>query len=225
MNAIATVLLTAAPDGFAYDNAAMTRIDGREAALRCMEMYTNREGILQTIIVVADADAEETRRKIGSHLSFMGIKLITAGSGWAEQLATAAKVLKAETTHVIVHDAARPAVPFSDLDRLIETAGKYPAVALGRSLKGTLATCKIVPGAAEIAAQAIAEVFGPVLYDRPTYELAAAGKRPTAVQLIEGSPLNVRCGWQDTGYVKAMVGLLPKPKAKAALSPFEEAQW
>ena len=45
------------------------------------------------------------------------------------------------------------------------------------------------------------------------------------VQWIEGSPLNVRCGQASPGLLKAMIGLLPKPKVKAPSSPFEEAQW
>jgi hypothetical protein len=44
--------------------------------------------------------------------------------------------------------------------------------------------------------------------------------------LIKGSPLNVRCGGGgDATLVKAMLNMLPKPKVKAPLSPFEEAQW
>lgn len=226
MSDIAAVLLTAAPPGFAYDNAAMTKVDGRESALRCMEMYTNRAGVVQIILVITAADAEEIKRKIGSHLMFMGVKLVQSGPGWGEQLAGAHRALKAEAKHVLVHDAARPAVPYIDLDRLIDAAGKHPALALGRTVKGTLATSKIVPGPAEISSAAVAEVLGPTLYDRAAFDaLCASGEMPNKLELIEGSPLNVRCGWNDANFVKAMVGLLPKPKPKAQSSPFEEAQW
>ena len=43
---------------------------------------------------------------------------------------------------------------------------------------------------------------------------------------VESSPLNVRVnGSGDASLAKAMVALLPKPKAKGATNPFEEAQW
>jgi hypothetical protein len=223
-NDIGVILPTAAPPGFSPDSAAMTKIDGRESVLRCMEMYANRPGVAQIIVTINSADAEEIKRKIGSHLIFMGVKLVQAGAGWVEQLAAAQKVLKAEAKHVLVHDAGRPAVPYTDLDRLTALAGKHPAVALGRQVRGTFAKTKIVPGPAEPASFDIAETLGVTLYDRATFDTIAAGKAPTKIELIDGSPLNARCGWTDAGIVKALVSQLPKPKVKAN-SPFEEAQW
>ena len=224
-NDIGVILPTAAPAGFSPDSAAMTKIDGRESVLRCMEMYANRPGIAQIIVTINQADAEEIKRKIGSHLIFMGVKLVQGGPSWVEQLAAAQKVLKAEAKHVLVHDAGRPAVPYTDLDRLTERAGKHPAIALARQIRGTLAKTKIVPGPAEFASIDAAEVLGVTLYDRATFDAVAAGKGPTTIELIDGSPLNLRCGWADAGVVKAMALLLPKPKVKAPSSPFEEAQW
>ena len=44
--------------------------------------------------------------------------------------------------------------------------------------------------------------------------------------LLKGSPLNVRIsGSGEAGLTKALIGMLPKPKAKGPLTPFEEAQW
>jgi hypothetical protein len=64
------------------------------------------------------------------------------------------------------------------------------------------------------------------LYDRKAFAtLIAEKKEPSPLTLIEGSPLNLRVGDASAGTVKAMIGLLPKPKVKAPSNPFEEAQW
>jgi 2-C-methyl-D-erythritol 4-phosphate cytidylyltransferase len=54
---------------------------------------------------------------------------------------------------------------------------------------------------------------------------SATEVHPSEVELVKGSPLNMRLGGPgDASIAKAMIGQLPKPKIKAA-SPFEEAQW
>ena len=55
-----------------------------------------------------------------------------------DQIAAAGEKLCADATHVIVHDAARPAVPYSDIDALMEAAEKHDAVALAAPLPTTL---------------------------------------------------------------------------------------
>jgi hypothetical protein len=59
-------------------------------------------------------------------------------------------------------------------------------------------------------------------------EMATSKKEPHASKftLLKGSPLNVRVGGPgDERLVKTMLGMLPKPKVKGPMNPFEEAQW
>jgi 2-C-methyl-D-erythritol 4-phosphate cytidylyltransferase len=226
MSKFAAIIVTAAPEGLPNDGAALTRIDGRESVLRAMEMFTNREGIVQTLLVINAAEAEEIKRKIGSHLMFMGIKLVQGGATWFEQLADAQKRLSDDATHVIVHDGARPAVPYTDLDTLSDKAPKHPAVGLALPVSGQVLRFDTIPGPAEQTTQKIAQLLSPIVYDRATFKhVCEQKKQPNPLHLIEGSPLNVRCGTSEASLVKAMIGLLPKPKMKAPSSPFEEAQW
>jgi len=223
---LAVILVTAAPEGVSNDMGAMVKVDGRESVLRAMEMFTNREGIAQTVLVIDNANAEQIKQKIGSHLVFMGIKLVSGGATWFEQLADAQKVLSTDAKHVLVHDAARPSVPYADLDAIIALAGKHPAVTLALPVRGAIVAASIVPGVGKPTSEKVAQWLSPTLYDRATFDaVVAAKKQPESVQLIEGSPLNVRCGSTETGIVNAMIKLLPKPKMKAPSSPFEEAQW
>lgn len=223
---LAVMILTAAPEGLQNDGAAMMKVDGRESIVRSMELFANREGIVQTMIVINKAEAEEIKRKIGSHLMFMGIKLVQSGQSWIEQLIDGHKILSSEAKHVIVHDGARPAVPYNDLDNLIAASEKYPAVGLAQLIRGQIATADILPGQGKIAAGKTAVLQSPTIYDRATLDSIVSSKKlPESLHLLEGSPLNVRCGTTEPSLVKAMIGLLPKPKMKAPSSPFEEAQW
>src|SRR6266576_3752061 len=104
------VVVTAAPPGQAAEaGGAYVKIDGREALLRSVELFLNRENVKQVQLVVEPDALEEAKRKYGPHLGFSGVKLLAGGVKWMEQMAAAADRIAAECTHVIVHDAARPA--------------------------------------------------------------------------------------------------------------------
>ena len=223
MKKIGAILVTANPSLGRRDDGAMVKVDGREAALRAIELVTNRDPIVQTILVVDSAAADEIKRKIGSHLMFMGTKLAVTDGGWYAQLKAGAAKLADDVTHVLVHDAARPAVPYPDLEALISSDA--PATALALPLRGTLVRAAAVPGLGSVDFIQAAILLAPRLYDRSTFEsVCATGAEPSPLSLIEGSPLNVRCGDVPAAVVKAMVQLLPKPKV-APTNPFEEAQW
>ena len=55
---------------------------------------------------------------------------VTGGPRWVDQMVAAAEKISADSTHVIVHDAARPCLPYDDLDALLAEAEKSPAVCL-----------------------------------------------------------------------------------------------
>src|SRR5580692_1514368 len=123
MPTFSVVILTAAPSGQAGEaGGAFVKIDGREALLKSIELFLNRDPVKQIQLVVQPDDLEEAKRKYGPHLSFSGVKLISGGPRWADQLKAAAAMIAEESTHVVVHDAARPAVPYSDIDALFEAA-------------------------------------------------------------------------------------------------------
>src|ERR1700692_3746301 len=124
-------ILTAAPAGQAAEaGGAFVKIDGREALLRSVELFLNREAVAQIQLMVLPEELDEAKRKYGPHLSFSGVKLVSGGPKWSDQLNAAAQKLSADATHVIVHDAARPIVPYSDIDALLSAAESEDAVAL-----------------------------------------------------------------------------------------------
>src|SRR5579872_3626710 len=137
MPKFSVVVVTAIPTSLGADGAgAFVKVDGRESLLRGVDMFVNRDGVSQIQLVVGPDRFEEAKQKFGGHLSFSGAKLISGGLGWFDQLASAAEKIAPEATHVLIHDAARPAVAYTDLEQLMADADKHPIAVLTTPLRG-----------------------------------------------------------------------------------------
>ncbi len=231
MAVFSVLVMTAAPPGISGEaGGAFVKIDGREALLRSVELFLNRDNVNQLTLVVDKDDIEESKRKYGPHLSFSGVKILGAGVKWMEQVHAAADKVSAEATHVIVHDAARPAVPYSDIDALMSEAEKHDAVTLVSPTRATLVEVDEHghPMAYHFSSRFM-NVLTPQVYSREKYlEMAQSQREVHASEatLVKGSDLNIRIrGPGDAGLIKTMINMLPKPKVKPPSSPFEEAQW
>jgi 2-C-methyl-D-erythritol 4-phosphate cytidylyltransferase len=224
------ILLTAAPPGLASDvGGFMVKIDQREILLRCVELFLNRDNIKQVQVVFAPDAMEEARRKFNAHLSFTGVRMLSGGTTWLEQIAAAREKISAEATHVVVHDAARPLVPYGDLDALLEAAEKHEAVVLAASLRNGL--IEVDAGGAPVAMHPASSYYGllaPQAFAMKAFHEICDKKselHASRLHIVKGSPLNIRVGPGDASLAKALLNVLPKAKAKPLTNPFEEAQW
>jgi 2-C-methyl-D-erythritol 4-phosphate cytidylyltransferase len=231
MATFSVLLLTAPPPGLAGESGgAYVKIDGREALLRTAELFLNRDEIKQIQVVVSPDMLEEAKRRYAAHFSFSGIRMLSGGPKWMDQIAAGGKSVSAEATHVIVHDAARPAVPPGDIEAIMEAAAQHAAVALIATVRASLV--ELDEGSSPIAYHPpgrFAQLLSPQAFSRERFAaMAQSGKEVHAseLRLIKGSPLNVRLGGPgDASLVKSLITMLPKPKVKPPSSPFEEAQW
>ncbi len=231
MAMFSVILLTAAPPGLSSEaGGAHVKIDGRESLLRAVEIFLNRDSVKQIQLVVPQQSAEETKRKFGANLGLYGVKLVAGGAKWMEQIQAAGKNIAAECTHVILHDAARPAVPFTDLEAVMAAAEESDAVMLAAPVRAALV--EIDEGFAGMAyhlPSRFMQAQTPQVFARKVFDqMVQNATEPHASQMkiVKGSPLNVRVGSvADASFVKAMIALQPKPKMRAASSPFDEAQW
>src|SRR5262245_32479465 len=133
------VIVTAAPTGMAAEaGGAFVKIDGREALLKSVELFLNRDNVKQVQVVFNDDFLEEGKRKYGGHFGFSGVKVIGGGPSWIHQLAAAGQSLAGEATHVIVHDAARPAVAYYDIENVMDAAEKSVVVSLATPVRSQL---------------------------------------------------------------------------------------
>lgn len=228
------LILTAPPVGIktapGEPSGALAKIDGREVLLRSVELFLNRDNVKQVQLCFLPEQLEEGKRKYGPHLSFSGVKVLSGGPKWMDQVAAAAGKIADECTHVILHDAARPAVPYSDVDALMEAAEKAPATVLAAPLRAPLVEVDEGGGAMAFHPQSqFMQLLSPQAFSKARFEeMAKAKQEPHASEwrLLTGSGLNVRANSPaDASLIKAMLSMLPKPKAKPASNPFDEAQW
>jgi 2-C-methyl-D-erythritol 4-phosphate cytidylyltransferase len=225
------VLGTAAPPGQAAEaGGAFVKIDGRESVLRSVELFLNRDNVKQIQLVFLPDFVEEGKRKYGGHLGLTGVKVVAGGPRWIDQLAAAAEKLTPDVTHVILHDAARPAVAYSDIDALMEAAEKHKAVALATPVRSPLVEVDETGSAIGYAVpDRFMMLLTPQAFTRERFVEMCKSKtevHASELAILKGSPLNVRVGGPgDAGFVKTMINMLPKPKIKGPTSPFEEAQW
>lgn len=230
-NSFSVLLLTATPPGMSGDHVpAFSKIDGREAVLRSSELFLNRDNVQRVAVVIAPEGYDEAKRKFGGHFGFTGVKMISGGPGWMKQIAAGAQSPGEGTTYVVVHDAARPAVSYADIDALLEASEKHAAVALTAPLRSTLVELDEGGNALAIyPASSYAQLVTPMVFSRERFlKMAESETEPHASELtlVKGSALNVRfSGSSDGGMLKSLISMLPKPKVKPPSSPFEEAQW
>lgn len=231
MGSFSVVLFTAAPSILAAEGAgAFVKVDGRECLLRSVESFLNRDNIKQIQLVVAEEQMEEAKRKYGAHLGFSGVKLISAPKQWMDQIAAAGEKISAECSHVILHDAARPAVAYGDLDALMGEVEKHPVAVLTTPIRaGLIETEESGKPIALRPPQRFAQVVTPWAMRKDKFlEMAKSKREPAAAEmwLVRSSSLNIRVSSPgDAGLAKVMIGMLPKPKIKGPENPFEEAQW
>ena len=225
------LLLTAPPPGVEGDEGPFVKVDGRECLLRCAEMFATRDDIAQVLTVFRSADAEELKQRFGGHLSFSGVKLGEPADAWHGQIASLAARVGEGITHVLVHDAARPALAFSDVDALLEAAGHHPGRPIGLAAHVESGLVE-VDGQGHAVGYRPAEAFRlllwPRLYPKELLADLSQGREPPAerLHLVPGLSQNVRCSHpSDAKRVAAMIKLLPERKREGPLSPFEEAKW
>lgn len=226
----AAFLVTAppTPDQLA---GAFIKVDGRECLLRSAELFVNRPEVLQTLTCFETDAAEEARRKFSGHLSFTGVETAEPADGWIGQIQSMIKRLSPEATHVLVHDAARPAVAYSDLDALVaavaEATQKMHALSasIGADLGETDAAGGIL---AYHSAEAYRLLVWPRAFPVAALDQLVAGSVPGSgeVRAVGGLPLNIRCdGPADAKRVQAMIRLLPERKPEGPLHPFADEKW
>jgi len=230
MNNFAAIVFTASPDSSGSASGFTVKIDGREALLRSLELFVNRDNVTSIITTFSPDSDADSREKFGTHLMVLGIKAATGGPGFRDQLTAAREQLPTEITHVIVHDAARPAVSFVDLEKMLELVEQHDAIALATRIDGRVATLdetgriESLAGSGSVRRLVFPMVFTKKMFD----ELVAKGFDSilSRLFLLESSTFNVRANnASDAGVLKSMLALLPKPKPKASTNPFDEAQW
>lgn len=217
-------------------------LEGRPVVIRTLELFINRQDVVQTILAVAPEDTEEVKRKFGPNLSFMGVNLVEGGAQRAETVAKALERVKPEADFVAVHDAVRPCVTEEMIDAVFAQAAKSGAAILAAPVRGTLkrvGTANLIEHT--VSRDGLWEAQTPQVF-RKDWLVEAYAKRDQApdpvtddAQLLELLGKKVTVVESDLSNLKitsptdlrlAQAILKSRPPAKAkGLGAFEEAQW
>lgn len=128
------VIITAAGRSTRYGESDKLAQDlgGRSVLLRAAELFTKREEVRSIIVAGPPDDLNSFKDKYGPALGFHGARIVAGGRDhrWetVRNALNAADVIPADTTHVAVHDAARPGTSNDVLDRVFHAAEKLHAV-------------------------------------------------------------------------------------------------
>lgn len=218
------------------------QIDNRPIFIRSIELFINRADVCQTILTVAPEDYDVVKEKYAANLMFMGIKLVKGGAERFESVRLALEAVDEAADLICVHDAVRPCVLESWVDKVIEEAGKSGAAILAAPVSGTLkrvADSGVIDET--VSREGLYEAQTPQVFKRDILLKAYADLpedfQPTDdAQLVEraGHPVTVVAS--DHRNIKitapgdlALAGSILKGLSKKGkggpLKAFEEAQW
>ena len=107
-------------------------LGGRSVLLRTVELFTKIDQVRTILVAGPPDDMDDFRNKYGATLGFHGARIVAGGKYYRWETVRNAlnspDAVPEDTTHIAVHDAARPGADKDMLDRVFQAAAKLPAV-------------------------------------------------------------------------------------------------
>ena len=124
---------------FGHGDKLSQDLGGRRLLLRAVEAFVRRDETNSIILAAPPEDMQGFKDRFGPQLSFHGATIVEGGrtERW-ESVRNAISMIPEDTTHVAVHDAARPLVTPELLDRILDAARVHDAVIPGVAVSSTL---------------------------------------------------------------------------------------
>lgn len=213
-------------------------LKGRPVWVRTAEVFTNRDDVVQTIIVVSPEDRDWFKEKFRPNLAFMNIEIVEGGQERADSVMNALARIRADVDFVAVHDAARPLIAKDWVNRVFRAAEQHDAALLAVPVTSTLKRVGSDQQIQETVARSnlwaaqTPQVFRRQLlldaYARrgtlqPTDEAQLVEQFGHPVHVVEGSPLNIKItSPDDFRMAEFLLEALPKDKLPGFLHPFAD---
>ncbi len=140
-----SVLVLAAGSGKRFggnESKIFARLDNQPLFIRALQLFVNREDVVQTILVVSPRDFEQMKSKYGANLGFMGVQLVAGGDERFHSVANGLAAVNDDAEYVAVHDAARVCVAAEWIDAIFAAAQKSGAAAPVLAVTSTLKRIK-----------------------------------------------------------------------------------
>ncbi|TWT41248.1 2-C-methyl-D-erythritol 4-phosphate cytidylyltransferase [Phycisphaerae bacterium RAS1] len=221
------------------------QIDSRPIFIRSIELFINRPDVVQTILAVAPDDYDVVKEKYAANLMFMNIKLVRGGEERYQSVRAALEIVADEADFVAVHDAVRPCLLESWIDKVFDEATKSGAAILAAPLSGTIkrvAASGVIDET--VSRQGLFEAQTPQVFRkdliRAAYQKLPADLRPTDdAEVVERSGHGVTVVAADRRNIKITTpgdmslaaailkefSSAKKARGAAPMGPFGEAQW
>jgi len=217
-------------------------LDNRPIFIRSLELFLNRDDVCQTILTVAPEDFDVVKEKYAANIMIMGFKLVKGGAERFESVRAALAAVDPAAELVCIHDAVRPCVLETWIDKVFEEAGKSGAAILAAPLSGTIkrvAASGVID--ATVPREGLYEAQTPQVFKKDLLLRAYAEMpkdfRPTDdAQLVERLGHGVTIVLADHRNIKittpgdmSLAGVLVKEMGRKTKGPvlgaFDEAQW
>jgi 2-C-methyl-D-erythritol 4-phosphate cytidylyltransferase len=216
---------------------------GRPVWLRAAEHFTNRDDVLQTVIVISPEDMEFFKDKYAPNLAFMNIEIVAGGADRSESVRNGLAHIKENVDFVAVHDAARPLLCKEWVDRVFKAAEQTGAAMAGIRVTSTLKRVD-ANGCIEatVSREGLWEAQTPQVFRRqllldayaqqgslmPTDEAQLIEQFGHPITMVECSSINMKITTaEDLRLAEAALEAVPKPNVLRPLHPFadEESRW
>ena len=142
MNVTAIICAAGRSERFApgtQKNKLEQNLGGRPVFMRSLEALANRPEVGRIIVAANPDSVDDFRFRHGDALGIRGAVILAGGTiaRW-ETVKNALAELPDDSTHVAIHDAARPCLSDELIDRLFEAAKMFDAVIPGVPVADTL---------------------------------------------------------------------------------------
>jgi len=135
-----TVIIPAAGEStrFGARDKLAEDLGGRPLLLRTVEFFTKREDVHEILVAGPCNSFEVFKERFGPALSFHGVSIVKGGSTRSQSVKNTLDIVSEDTTLVVVHDAARPAITSWLFDKLLLASKEFSAVAAALPISGTV---------------------------------------------------------------------------------------
>ena len=200
---------------------------GKPLWLHAAEFFAKRRDVAQTILVISAEDRELFHEKYAGNAAFLGIQVVTGGPERADSVRRGLEAVGEDIPLVAIHDAARPCLAKAWVDAVFSAAERSGAAILAIPCSSTLKRATAEQTIQETVSRQnlwlaqTPQVFKTQLlrdayarHPRPsqaTDDAAVVEAMGSQIQLIEGSPLNIKVTTQsDLKFAELALKALPQ---------------
>jgi 2-C-methyl-D-erythritol 4-phosphate cytidylyltransferase len=220
-------------------------LDGRPVFMRAIELFLNRDDVVQILLTVGPEDVANVKSKYAAHLGFTGVKIVEGGADRFVSVSKALEQVNEDADLVAIHDGVRPCVSFEQIDDVFSEAQKSGAAILASPVVATLKEAtemKVIERT--VSRERLWEAQTPQVFRRgwivEAYARLDSVSQPItddsqlveaaghAVSIVESEKTNIKItSKMDLKLAGAILKILPKPKKDGPAHPFAEdkAMW